>query len=707
MNKKLITHFRFKSHRYATPNQPWMCGHREKPCELGPNSKGKCTVTFECQPIKKGDSWVCNRARKGSDACPCPSGPSPTGVCGQAITPCTPRPSLALCLKRANWIVFTLVATIILLSFGMEDGGHFASPGPLTQAHSQGESDCQMCHTESGTGAPINWFVNSNTNLAHAGMSQLNCVKCHDYGSNAFSPHSLSQRDLIALREERGNPAEREKINPGLKLGLLRTAFDLWSPGGTQTELNCAHCHFEHQGRTYDLKQMSSSQCQVCHEQAFPSFSNGHPSFGSYPFTEPARIIFNHKSHFEDHFTKGDHTNASNCLNCHAVDQKGEHVNVLPFSQSCAQCHADEVSPSDPDATKLPILRVPLVDIDTLDSLEHTVGSWPDDWDSLETTFPPATLLLLSSSLPEDVIKSFWETDVDVLEEDHLDQAQQFLWGYKEFLVAMRTNGATEINQRLAASLGRSLTEDESNDLKKSFPREAVLEMIDAWFPEAIHELTSRAAGEAPASSFQEDMEDRLSFDPKALTLGWYRSDTDLTLYYQPTRHEDTFMKLLLEAAQKNTLAGRELLKQIGGTSDTPKTGRCLKCHSEAPDASAGLHWSAQKHSEHKRPITRFSHIAHFRNVGMLDENGCYTCHTLNPDENSNDFLQSFHYFNSEPSTEFVGNFTAIAKESCAECHRPDHAGDNCLTCHNYHVGEFPNTDQTSRLIQSIATQSK
>ncbi|MCS1407903.1 MAG: hypothetical protein M2R45_01066 [Verrucomicrobia subdivision 3 bacterium] len=32
-----------------------------------------------------------------------------------------------------------------------------------------------------------------------------------------------------------------------------------------------------------------------------------------------------------------------------------------------------------------------------------------------------------------------------------------------------------------------------------------------------------------------EDIEEHLSFEPKQLTNGWTRSDTDLTLYYQPT----------------------------------------------------------------------------------------------------------------------------------------------------------------------------
>jgi len=28
--------------------------------------------------------------------------------------------------------------------------------------------------------------------------------------------------------------------------------------------------------------------------------------------------------------------------------------------------------------------------------------------------------------------------------------------------------------------------------------------------------------------------------------------------------------------------------------------------------------------------------------------------------------------------------------ENCTECHLETEAGDDCLLCHNYHVGKFP-----------------
>jgi hypothetical protein len=711
MNKKLIKNFRFKSHTYATPNQPWMCGNRENPCELGPNPKGKCAVTFECRPVKKGDRWICNRARRGSDKAACSSGPSPSGVCGCAIAKCTPRPSLSLCLSRANWFVFTIVVTVILVAFSHPRGGYFASPGPLIQAHSHGESECQMCHAQSGTGAPLNWFTIS-TNASHANMAHLNCVKCHDYGPNALNPHSLATSELVAARDARPRQHKdslHESSSAGVRLDLLRTAFHAFSSQGSETEIACARCHMEHQGRFHDLTKMSSTQCQVCHETAFQSFGNGHPNFGNYPFTESSRIIFNHQSHFEEHFEKSGEAGktAASCLTCHAVDERGERVGVRPFSRSCAQCHEDEVHTNDPEGARIPIVRVPFLDIDTLESEGEAVGAWPDDWDSLETTFSPATLLLLSATTPKETLKAFWQTDVDILEDADLSQTSQLLWSFKELLGGLRTNGVTEITQRLSMALDRPLTPKEQKELENAFPRQAIEELVDAWFPDVISELSQHALGEAPIAGFMEEMEDRLNFDTMPLSHGWIRSDVDFTLYYQPTRHEDTFIKLLLEASLKHEALGRPLFLEIAGHANAPKAGRCTKCHSESTAPKKELHWAAKRYNSTDRPFTKFSHVAHFRNIGMLDNKGCYSCHALNKQENSKAFLESFHYFNDQPSANFIGNFSAIEKNTCVECHSPRHAGDNCLMCHNYHVGEFPTALQQSDLMQSIIRQSK
>ena len=80
----------------------------------------------------------------------------------------------------------------------------------------------------------------------------------------------------------------------------------------------------------------------------------------------------------------------------------------------------------------------------------------------------------------------------------------------------------------------------------------------------------------------------------------------------------------------------------------------------------------------HERKVTRFTHAVHF---SLLDDKGCLTCHTLDPDA---EFMDAFE--DTDPLI-FAGNFRAMRKTACTTCHTSERAGDTCLTCHNYHVG--------------------
>jgi nitrate/TMAO reductase-like tetraheme cytochrome c subunit len=43
---------------------------------------------------------------------------------------------------------------------------------------------------------------------------------------------------------------------------------------------------------------------------------------------------------------------------------------------------------------------------------------------------------------------------------------------------------------------------------------------------------------------------------------------------------------------------------------------------------------------------------------------------------------------NRDPKS-FESNFKAIERETCVQCHTQEQAGNDCLICHNYHIGEF------------------
>ena len=43
-----------------------------------------------------------------------------------------------------------------------------------------------------------------------------------------------------------------------------------------------------------------------------------------------------------------------------------------------------------------------------------------------------------------------------------------------------------------------------------------------------------------------------------------------------------------------------------------------------------------------------------------------------------------------------------MSKETCSGCHSAEKAGDNCLNCHNYHVGEFKAAEIDTDLMKAI-----
>src|SRR5205807_2515376 len=103
---------------YDRPNQSWVCGWTEQgnPCRLGPDARGNCRATFECNPIRKGDRWLCTRPESAGG--PCTEGPRPHGSCSQPIPKC--RPVRTLRAKRAVTTLFTIALTMGMLITWLE-----------------------------------------------------------------------------------------------------------------------------------------------------------------------------------------------------------------------------------------------------------------------------------------------------------------------------------------------------------------------------------------------------------------------------------------------------------------------------------------------------------------------------------------------------------------------------------------------------------
>ena len=176
---------------------------------------------------------------------------------------------------------------------------------------------------------------------------------------------------------------------------------------------------------------------------------------------------------------------------------------------------------------------------------------------------------------------------------------------------------------------------------------------------------------------------------------GWYRDD--YTLRYRPTAHEDAFLNAWIDAAGQTVAADGALTadKIFNGLMASNSPGLCAKCHSVDADTGGGLtvNWRGARPVRDEHKFTKFSHTAHF---SLLDRKGCLTCHTLNSGAK---YLAGFE--DRDPTT-FVSNFRPIERQACARCHTQAEAGDNCLTCHNYHVGLLPPAETATPKISKV-----
>ncbi len=149
--RALLQAFDFRSSRYERPNQNWVCGHtaRGQPCRVGPDRRGRCRASSECQPRLDGERWTCTRSPDAGGKCP--DGARPDGSCSRPIQSCVPVRSLRA--RRRQAVLWVVAFAIGLLALGLEGPAMMAmlSPGPVALEHGE-IRNCNGCH-ESFEGA--------------------------------------------------------------------------------------------------------------------------------------------------------------------------------------------------------------------------------------------------------------------------------------------------------------------------------------------------------------------------------------------------------------------------------------------------------------------------------------------------------------------------------------------------------------------------
>jgi hypothetical protein len=192
----------------------------------------------------------------------------------------------------------------------------------------------------------------------------------------------------------------------------------------------------------------------------------------------------------------------------------------------------------------------------------------------------------------------------------------------------------------------------------------------------------------APVISIKSDV------DPESWAEygGWYQQDH--AIFYRPTGHKDKFIYswLFLTGPQAPKGDKGPAAAVFDVLTGKDAQGSCTKCHSvdDIQGKARLVNFSPPSVANKNGRFTNFIHEPHFgllenrvsleNRVGILENRGCLTCHTL---EKGRPYLKSYEQGNPQ---NFVSNFGEVNKELCQTCHTSSMARQDCLTCHKYHV---------------------
>ena len=725
-----LPHAKIGREVYERPSQRWVCGwlREGRPCQLGPTPRGRCVVTAECAPRRKGDGWVCSRTQEHGGACE--EGPLPDGGCGIPILPCQPVRSIRA--QRLALVFWSLGLTlgILLLAYAGPWRESFISAGELGFQHRTIVQGCAGCHIDMDDDN-----VNGN-NLADGTAHSMseNCLGCHDFGGHGLQIHSVAPARIASLTEVA--QAKADLTEPPLLLALARLM-----PGArayTEGELPCARCHSEHHGKDFDARQLGDMQCQACHAVQFSSFADGHPDFTSYPYERRTRIIFDHARHEGAHY--GDTDRAFQCSDCHQPDAAGRQMTLKPFDSSCLDCHGKSktTSPSKVyhhgnqiagGGYNIVFFTLPRIDLKVLEKKKIDIGFWPEGTrkasrDGLTRLgITPFTELLISAdpavaaALARLNDKNVQLRSLRKAKTQDLADVAEVIWAIKELLIEIEgvDDGALPLRHRLDRILQRKLSTREVAALNGQIPRLMFRTALTAWFPwpedakqpdlykEVEHYREMRCASD-PQRCTQPREASEAEQEGEAIGVQWVKTGdwgrNRYSLQYRVSGHADDFLQAWLDLGfelSKSPMtinkAGKAIYDELADSGADPGEskgpGRCMKCHSlEVGNGQLiGINWKPFQPRTDLHTFTVFRHEPHLQ---LGDQQACIVCHEMQSSEKSDSAKTVALASYASPSvTDFTGNFTPMTKETCVDCHTAIAAGDTCLSCHNYHVGTF------------------
>ncbi len=497
---KVLQYFGFQESSYERPNQNWVCGHRDagNPCPLGPDGRGVCQATFECQPHKSEteERWECTRpATRGGS---CEQGPLPDGTCCKALAKCNPQLSLRAKRGRAvRWAMALAVGFIVFL-VAFNGDQRFLSPGPLSSVHSSLNS-CQNCHANVAAG-DFNWMQSIFVS-ADAPKDSAACSDCHKSGNEALKPHGLAESKLQAItkRHQAVSPISPEPILTNFRNAMFPVEE------AVKNGVTCATCHKEHQGKKNDLKAMPDTQCQTCHVKQFNSFQDGHPEFTNFPFERRTRIIFDHAAHFAKYIPKT-RTDGKvsgklpeTCANCHKIDGSKGLMVVKRYDTMCATCHAGQIAGAERASGPkgVTFLTLPGLDLTVLRERNADIGEWPED---AEAEISPMMKLLIGSDDKRreilDAVEKLDLLDLTDASDDDIAMVEKLVWEVKSLIYQFTAVKPRDAMKMLSPEMGGNINTGLLARLTANMPRDVMQGVQRDWLPNLPAEVLRRLQGQ-------------------------------------------------------------------------------------------------------------------------------------------------------------------------------------------------------------------
>lgn len=630
--------FKHDTSRYERPTEKFRCGRGAawgKPCEFGPRTTGRCGGMTECRPAKVGDRFECRRSAISGG--PCEDGPGPDGACCRQHPPCQPRRTLRSLRGMLAIGAFALVVAVIALMLTLGGGGEardsIIQAGELTGGHANFTSatGCASCHAAHDEDAG-DWFLAA----FHEDDMTGQCVDCHTFGGDPRLGHNASFASKAQATE-------------------------------------CVMCHTEHKGKNANIKVMSDSQCNVCHEQQIDNFSTNHPEFSSaFPHDRRTSVQFDHSSHLSKHFTDQRYQERApaNCTSCHTVDTAARAVAPASFDKTCAACHSDTIRERELVVLRLPEFEENLID---RDAVVEACGPTLESWELLQEN-----MAAMEEAIEYGDEVELEEAEVEEYEAISLEEGDPI----SAYLMGMTADDMESYSEPMQEFIMR-LVEEGPAPLAELVDAHADASVSPMMLSGLNTELVKRVAC-AWASNLEYEA-------PVDNTLGGWHAEA-LELRYAPVGHADSVAQAWIGfALATNANEGDDNADNVEALHEVildrkEGVGACTKCHaiSENEDGTKQAEWGYRP--SQARPYTTYSHGAHItllnpEGVNLMDpENGCRTCHKLNEDAS---YQAAFDQ--SDPH-HFQSNFFPIEQGTCAQCHSEGQVQQDCQLCHVYHA---------------------